>query len=70
MEKLTIEVLEDGKYVKKDLPVPEDQTWLFQMLYRQANILKSIRSMLQFFVVILILGVIVQACNVLLTSPF
>lgn len=67
--KVTGTFSEDGKFVKKEFEVPEDQTWLYVMLNRQTDALKSMRTMLQFFVLILILGVIVQGCNILLSTP-
>ncbi len=37
------------------------------MMYQIYTAVRSIRGMLQFFVVLVILGIVVQACNVLLS---
>lgn len=69
MTTLPVEVKEDGKFVKKELPIPDDMQWLYIMLQRQTDALKSMRTMLQFFTIIVILGIIVQGCTVLLSTP-
>lgn len=67
--KVIDKVYENGTQVTNEYVVPEDQAWLYIMLDRQVDALKSMRTMLQFFVIILILGVIVQGCNLVLSSP-
>lgn len=67
--KVIDKVLEGGVYVDKEYIVPEEQAWLAVMLERQTNALKSMRSMLQFFVLLAIVGIVVQGCTVLLSTP-
>lgn len=66
--KITSTFKEEQKFGVKEFDIPEDQAWLAVMLERQTNALKSMRSMLQFFVVLVILGIIVQGCNLVLST--
>lgn len=57
---------EEQELGKKEIDIPEDQTWLYVMLARQTLELMHIRKMLQAFAVLLIIEIIVQGCNLVM----
>lgn len=67
--KISVTVPTENGWVKEEISVPDDQAWLYHMLDRQTDALKSIRTSVNIMAVLFILGILAAGCNLILTFP-